>query len=722
MFIMVLAILLGGKAVQAKSYQVENMDIQATVNENGSVKIQQDITYQFNGSYNGIYINVPYQWEDIEFHEIVKRNRIEDELYNATNVTVNHVELKDNGTEFTEVSSATNGSKNVYTNMKHAGLQQIKVYLPSEDTTKTFRIDYILENVCVKHNDIGELYYNFIGGAWEVEIEKLNIDIYLPQNKESLQVWGHGPYNGQSKIMDSTHANFKVKNVKPGQYVAARVLFPNENIPNSTKLSNIEAKEIIYKDENAIIENKEEKEAFTRKIVIFAICLFIYWVILMFVFEKDKKYKVSNMEEEKLFAKYNPIVAGCIQGSRTILARDIIAVILGLIHKKVIQLNIVNKLTGKDAYSYIIARNPEREEQMDKIERFIYSWVFGGKEQVNLTERLKEMPKEKNAHIKFKELNEQVEEELAKKGANQAKVPFIIRAFNIFLFILGIIVVVKHIMFNGFDVYSAQKSREVISVFGVYIIFCIPLLMGLLYIPLNLIIMIRHKINKTVQRITGQKVVTTTISLCVFFGIIIALTVAFSPEKYIVADEILICMATILILTDNLMLKNNAIMIEDFSKLNALKDKIENYSLMQDRDVEQITLWEQYLSYAVSFGLANKIMKRMKDLYLDEDLTALMNSDLFTTFIQSDYYMFYTYASLDRRFMKSYGDTTGKMMSGMFNSSSSGGFSDRRRWRIFRRWRILWRRRKWPEEEEPFKRMSKIATKNKKKNNKLLTN
>ena len=28
-----------------------------------------------------------------------------------------------------------------------------------------------------------ELYYNFIGGEWECDINKLNIDIYLPNNK-----------------------------------------------------------------------------------------------------------------------------------------------------------------------------------------------------------------------------------------------------------------------------------------------------------------------------------------------------------------------------------------------------------------------------------------------------------------------------------------------------------------------------------------------------------
>ena len=666
--IIMLAIMIFQNKVEAKSYSVENMDIQATINTDGSVGIEQTLTYKFNGSYNGIYINVPYGYEDKELEDVIQENRINDNLYNGKSVTVTGV--SETGTEtkeYAEVNSgmARNGMNGFYEISDKNNIKQIKVYSPSQDTTKTFRICYTIYDLCVKHNDIGELYYNFIGGAWEVEIKNLNIDIYLPMNTEGINVWGHGPYNGKCKIISNSHANFKVKNVKPGQYVAARVLFDNYNIQNATKISNIYAKQMIYQDENAIIENKKEKNAFTRNIVIFAICMLIYWIILMLIYEKDKKYMVSNIEEDKLFEKYNPMIAGCIQGSRTILARDIIAVILNLIDKKIINLEFKNAVSGKDNYIYIITKNKQAEEQMDSIEKYVYDWVFENKDMVNLAYRLKDMPKDKLANKKFKELNDLVERNLATLGANQAKVPMIVRAFNMFLFILSIVVVVKHIMFNGYEIYDSATSDYIIIEGIMFIIMLLPFFMGLLYLPLNLIVMVRHKINKTVQKISGQKVVTTTISLLILFGVIIALTAIFSIQKYIIADEILICIATILILTDNLMLKNNAIMIEDYSKLNTLKYKIENYSIMEDKDIEQVTLWEKYLSYAVSFGIANKIVKRIQGLNLDDDLLNLVNQDSFLDFITSDYYLFYTYTSLDRKFVRAYRNTTGKVISSL---------------------------------------------------------
>ena len=107
-------------------------------------------------------------------------------------------------------------------------------------------------------------------------------------------------------------------------------------------------------------------------------------------------------------------------------------------------------------------------------------------------------------------------------------------------------------------------SAIFIGALSQFSIILIMLFMIILNWAMNLIVIIRHKINKTVQRITGQKIATTTISLLVLFGSMIILTAIFSPVKYIVVDEILICIATILVLTDNLMLKNSVIMIEDF--------------------------------------------------------------------------------------------------------------------------------------------------------------
>ena len=673
--IVFIAILFIAKDVKAKDYSIDEIDIQGTVNTDGSLSVEETIRYSFDGQYNGIYITIPHSTVDLEDSDIVINSKLNDALYEGNSIDVQSVKIISNGTE-QEINNKAYAGTNRYEVDNNIDMTKITVYSRSENETKSFKINYVINNLCVKHNDIGELYYNFIGGEWEKEIKKVNIDILLPNNNSTIEVWGHGPYNGESKIIGTKRANFNVSNVKKGQYVAARVLFDNSNIPDSTKLSNIDAKPIIYADENAIIENKEQKEIFTIVVILVAIILLIYWIILMLIYERDKKYIVTNINEEELFNKYNPMIAGCIQGSREILARDIIAVILNLIDKKNIKLDVLQKL-GKENYTYVIEKNQELENNMDKVEKYVYNWVFEKNDKVTLEDRLKEMPKEEKANTKFKELNNLAKEKLSEIGANQGKVPLGIRIFNVILFILSLILIIRHIMFNGFNAYGYSFIKQNVLLI-VYLIPLIPLGLSIIYIPINLIIIIRHKINKTVQKITGQKVATTTISLIVLFGVIIALTAIFSPVKYIIADEILLCIATILILTDNLMLKNSVIMIEDYSKLNTLKNKIENYTMMEDKDIEHIVLWEKYLSYAVSFGIADKITKRIKGLNLDEDLTRILEDAALLNFITTDYYYFYTYASLDRRFIRNYKNTISKskfLSGGGFSSGGGGGFS-----------------------------------------------
>lgn len=304
--------------VQAKSYTVENMDIQAIVQKDGSVEVSQTITYNFNGEYNGIFIDIPYKLEDEEYDK--HRNQssgLNDSLYNNDGVDIIGVTqiLKDKTIEYKKVNNASNGSARIYQVIPNDGIYRIKVYSPSTNQLKTFNIKYTLKNLCVKHLDIGELYYNFIGGGWETIIKQLNIDVHLPNNNtnNNLYVYAHGPYNGKSTIISNNKINFKVENVKPKQYVSARVIFDLENIADSVKESRKIALGLIKADENNIIENREEKNRFTIKVIVFAGALLIYWFILIIIYEKDKKYKVAEINEEELFEKYNPLLAGCIE-------------------------------------------------------------------------------------------------------------------------------------------------------------------------------------------------------------------------------------------------------------------------------------------------------------------------------------------------------------------------------------------------------------------------
>ena len=320
------------KETYAKSYSIENMQISANLLDNGDLQVNQKIEYKFNGAYNGIYIDIPCDLDDEKYNEARKQNTIfEDSLYNGDNVTIKSVKV--DNINFNQTMNAKNGEKGVYTTETNEGILRLKVFAPSSNENKVFNISYTIENVAVVHNDIGELYYNFIGGNWETIIKELNITIALPKNEDKLYAFAHGPYNGVVDILNNNVVQLNVSNIKKGDYVAARILFNKNNIAKSQKQTNKDALSIILKEEKDIYDNIENKNKFTMKVVIFGLILLAYWLVLILIYEKEKR-KDYPIDEEELFKKYNPLIAGCIQGSREILARDIIAVVLNLIEKK----------------------------------------------------------------------------------------------------------------------------------------------------------------------------------------------------------------------------------------------------------------------------------------------------------------------------------------------------------------------------------------------------
>ena len=84
-------------------------------------------------------------------------------------------------------------------------------------------------------------------------------------------------------------------------------------------------------------------------------------------------------------------------------------------------------------------------------------------------------------------------------------------------------------------------------------------------------------------------------------------------------------------------------------------------------------MWDRYLAYAVSFGIADKIIKRIGNMINDEDLIMVMISEqTMLHFVYTDYGDFYRYASLDSRFLKSYGKSISSVAKAYARSGGSG--------------------------------------------------
>ena len=119
--------------------------------------------------------------------------------------------------------------------------------------TRIYEISYTITDAIGKYNDYAELYWQFVGEDFEIDADKIMGTITLPQtvtNKEDIKVWGHNKaLNGEIYVTDYDEIKFKLRDFSAGSYVEIRSLFPTNLITTSDRTYNKNIYDEVYKEE-----------------------------------------------------------------------------------------------------------------------------------------------------------------------------------------------------------------------------------------------------------------------------------------------------------------------------------------------------------------------------------------------------------------------------------------------------------------------------------------
>ncbi|MCF6464483.1 DUF2207 domain-containing protein [Clostridium sp. Cult2] len=231
------------KGQAEKSLSINRWLIDSVIEENGDLEIVEDITFNFNDKFNGVFREIVLMDTDgvnnIQVREMVKGNEI----------------------VYTQVSKAENGDSDVFTIVDNGDNINVKIFSPSKDEEKTFRLSYTIKNVAVKYNDTGELYYKFLGRENNTPINFFAVNIKLPKSiTDRVKIFAHGPANGTINFKGDNLIRLEVENPPTDTFIEARVLFPTSFIPNSTNTVNNNRYDNIIEEELSYINKIEEKQ------------------------------------------------------------------------------------------------------------------------------------------------------------------------------------------------------------------------------------------------------------------------------------------------------------------------------------------------------------------------------------------------------------------------------------------------------------------------------
>lgn len=283
----------------ASSLELNKLDFNVQINNDGSM----DVTENWNidiSSTNTLY----------------KTFKTDSSKYSGiTNVTVREI-TKGQNINFTNTDEwAYHVEKDHYYGTKNEdGNFEIGwgVGLDNSSDTRQYEISYTVKDAITKYEDFSELYWQFVGKDFEINSKKIKGTIYLPSNvssKDDIKVWGHTEdLNGTIYVTDLNKIEFELDNFRSGRYVEIRTLFPTKLITSSGRIKNTEILQMAINEETKWADKanarRERNEVISRLLpkILIAICAIINIILIIVYVKKAMKYK----KYLKTLNKYEP--------------------------------------------------------------------------------------------------------------------------------------------------------------------------------------------------------------------------------------------------------------------------------------------------------------------------------------------------------------------------------------------------------------------------------
>ena len=492
------------------------------------------------------------------------------------------------------------------------------VGLDNSSATKEYKIQYTVEDAIAKYQDKAELYWQFVGEDFEVNVQKVVGIITLPQSatsKDEIRVWGHTEdLNGEIYVVDSNTIKFEVDGRNAGNFIEVRTLFPTEMITSTNRGANKERLQEVIQEETVWAEEANQKRQMRQNIrngiamIEGVIAILLCIVLIKAIRKKLKKAKglkkIEPTQEIMYFREMpredaTPAEALYLLKKQTMpfisteIGKIFSATLLDLSLKKCISFEVVKNEKGKEEIYLDLKEGTTvtltKEEGV--ILKFLIE-AFDGKDKITVKELERYIQKSQTKVVKLKDdIDKWVPSRLQELELQDKKEKEEYAKYNS-QFGGNVVGLIFSIMIGAI---TAMELTPWVLI-GV-----IPLII-LEIIHLGVISHVQSKINVFTQK-----------------GV----------------DEI--------------------------EKWKGLKKYMEEFSMLDKKELPEIVLWERFLVYATVFGIAQKVLKQLKIVYPNIEEMAEINNYTYL------YFMMHT------NFSTSFSNAVSTSMSSSYSSATGGG-------------------------------------------------
>jgi uncharacterized membrane protein len=206
--VVLLALLAPGETA-AKSFSLPWANVEVRVQDDGSLAITETLAFSFDGPFSGAYRDIPLR----------DGERISD------------VSVSENGLRYAPGASAELGSSgipNTFGTTSIEGGYRIVWHYQAFSDLRTFTISYTLSNLAVAYDDVVDVNLKVWGDQWDQSLGQLTAELTLPApaSGRSWRVWGHPVSVRGDVTRQPRQALLRAVQVPSHQFVELRAVFP----------------------------------------------------------------------------------------------------------------------------------------------------------------------------------------------------------------------------------------------------------------------------------------------------------------------------------------------------------------------------------------------------------------------------------------------------------------------------------------------------------------
>lgn len=567
----VIALIPNNVLADGPSYDITNYDMDAYIQEDGTIHIDESITYYFSSSANGLTRDLRYFYKTNK--DSMEPNSARYQATGIENITVAVTNPANITTNFTKASNAEKGDNGVYTvdavNADRTDGYDIMVYSPiSSNNFQTVHYSYDITDAVVQYNDMSEIYYNFIGNGIETDVDEFNLDIYLPKsiNMDDVKYY---PHTYATKLEDiqvmldsaSNCISFNIRNIPSGKPVDARIVFPNTVLMNCTKKYNNDYDfNSLYKIENSMsLGNTRYFIHITINVILVVLLVILCIIFLTYGIIKSKKYRTTvknanyfrDIPKRLNLLEYQALLPA--KSTNALSSNLIIATILDLTNRKILNMETkkgANKKKEAD-YEYNVSINQNADfTQLCPYEKQILSLIFSDQISTDFNaSAYTETTVELNARFKEISKNRKLVQQISKASSKK--------------------------LIDNKKMYKKVKTSLILN----FIILIVTLLIVFLF---NTLVMNPDKALGIIELIISS----------IFIALFSFIVVVILDDLYKIP-------------TDQY--------AQEQKEVLGLWKYLKDYSLIKDRYPIEISIWNEYLVFASLFGIADKVAKEFKE-------------------------------------------------------------------------------------------------------------